>query len=259
MKKAQILLIIIICFNLSAIANNITIDEDKVIKIVLSNPKVLEYSELFVNKRDSGVVMYFERSPKKDKLDYFDIYVGEKFFKEKRYVRFTTFYYYYKTRELYEYDVINDKEVLSAYNKLLFATIKVDSSFSGYNPQPLTDGVINTESLPPTKAAWASAETNKEHWIKATFDKKEKIKQIVIYWASDKGQFFKSKKIKIFLIGNTGREIELTDIKVNNNKIDRTVIFFKEKTSNQITIKQSPEGGSTSRPNLIWIREVCVY
>ena len=106
MKNLFVSFILIFSFICSYSLTSTTFNEEKIIRIVQSNPKVIEYFGLFQNKKDSASVMYIEGKERK----LIEVYVGEKFFKENRYIRFATFYYNLETKDLFEYNSLDDSK-----------------------------------------------------------------------------------------------------------------------------------------------------
>ncbi|MBU0610919.1 MAG: hypothetical protein KKI08_23770, partial [Armatimonadetes bacterium] len=61
----------------------------------------------------------------------------------------------------------------------------VDSSYSGYDASPVNDGIIIGEGLHWTKEAWASAESEGEHFIELTFPQAVSVSRAMVYWSLD--------------------------------------------------------------------------
>jgi hypothetical protein len=184
------------------------------------------------------------------------------------------------------------------YNRLIFADLTVDSSYPGYDPAPLTDclffkqtgkglewrqatwdmpdnatkdgiamssdkvlGLILTpddKPLPARKLAWASSETNQDHWIKAAFLKPKVLQKVKVYWAMDKGLFYKSRKVHLFYKDETGQEKEIIASKTDSDP-GMTTWEFKPVTTTEIILRQESGGGAPNRPNVMWVGQIWAY
>ena len=47
--------------------------------------------------------------------------------------------------------------------------------------------------------------------------------------------------------------------RIENKKIGLSTFIFPEIKTTQLKIIQPKKGGSKYRPNLMWVREICVY
>ena len=148
------------------------------------------------------------------------------------------------------------------------STVKVDSSFLGYIPDRIIDGLRNIPGIYWQDAAWASRETTLPHWIEIDFYQPnptnpvlKKVSQIDIFWAWDSGRYWASRRYLIQIWDEKNKKW-LTVKEVENNddkrKYDR-IVFDKPLRTTRIRIFQ-PEGcGPSERPNIMWVAEVEVY
>ncbi len=137
-------------------------------------------------------------------------------------------------------------------------SVIVDSIFETYGFKTLNDGYRNEPKLHWSKAAWASSETSKEHWIQIKLSQKKIISDIKIIWALDNHEIHSSQDIIIQnFVGDVWKDIKkVTNIpsgtEISDIKID------PQETQN-IRILQPKGRGSKSRANLMWVAEVEVY
>jgi hypothetical protein len=231
-----------------------SISKEEVYKIVQSNPSVIQFFRTVVEK-NGHPIMYIENQPTSD--GYYEIYVGET--NKNNNAKFNSFYFYPEMQKLYEYNVIDDQKMITEYNFAILGTISVDSSYPGYKISPLTDSLILTEKLKWNEAAWASAEKKLEHYIKINWKCVKKINRVVVYWALDKGEYYISKTINIASQNFKKETIIETDERVDTYFGYTSYDFNRPINTDTLIIKQPVGGGSVKRPNLLWVREICVY
>lgn len=139
------------------------------------------------------------------------------------------------------------------------AEVSVDGSYGGYDPSPLTDGIIHPSADAHwTKEAWASAETADDHWIELRFDEPRTVTRAVIYWSRDAGIPRTSVEAALQVPEGDGwrtvmsvtpeRQSEWTEIALEGPV-----------TATAFRLLQPAGKGSESRPNLMWVREVEMF
>jgi hypothetical protein len=138
------------------------------------------------------------------------------------------------------------------------AKVTVDSSYSGYDPSPVNDGIIIGEGLHWTKEAWASAEDTTEHFIELTFPQPVTITRAAVYWSLDAGlprtsrevqwQVFRDGAWQTLKVVKSTQPAPLTEI-----KLDQAV------TGTRFRLLQPAGQGPAGRGNLMWVREVEVF
>lgn len=130
-----------------------------------------------------------------------------------------------------------------------------DSAFSGYTTAPLNDGIVETAGLIWYDAAFASAETADPHWIRVLFPATENVSSVTAHWNADGGALHASRMGEVWGLLPDGRSIKL-------GAFDRastgaaTRIEFPPVDVRGIEWRQPPSGGSTARPNLLWLVEL---
>jgi hypothetical protein len=138
-------------------------------------------------------------------------------------------------------------------------TMTVDSLYTDYSAQPLTDGQINPAGVHWTKVAWASAESDDAHWIELTLPKPMPVKEVRIWWALDSGKLWMSRKLVLQVkqgnewVAVEGQELcpdaqrGLTTIRIGGQPL---------KSLQSLRIFQPPHGGAPDRPGIMWVSEV---
>jgi hypothetical protein len=248
---------------------------DHAFDIVLSNPKVIQFwayvAEMNPGKDYPRPHMRIENDKEEWKKGKFEIYVGtnngDMTFRYAAYSWDETNKKLTGTTDLTEW-ILRDEE----YNRLLLAKVEVDSSYSGYVSKTLTDSVyFKKKNYKAAERAWASDETDKEHWIRASFDHSVNLRKVILFWAWDKEGYRESKNIRIFYRDESGRKVEIKTLAktrsiATNKEFDlpdsekrQTCWTFPPIETSELTILQSPGGGSSARPNLMWISQVWAY
>lgn len=163
--------------------------------------------------------------------------------------------------------------MLAAENVNLLSYVYSDSNFSGYNPEVTCDGELNdgSEVNRWAEVAWASGETDDEHWLEYELAGKTNIDSIFIWWARDTGVFYYSQD---FCIEVNGKVVYDSTIPLDKNPLVKEVlrkegdaagyqvteIYFKEPVNGStVRIIQFPGGGHPDRPNLMWVAEVEIW
>ncbi len=139
------------------------------------------------------------------------------------------------------------------------ASVEVDSYYSGYDTEPINDGVIYPpEDAHWTDEAWASAEKPEDHWIKLTFDDQRTIDRAVIYWSLDAGIPRSSAEVSLQVAVDEGWRTLAT---VHPEPLSvYTEIRLDEPVTGRIFRIFQPAGqGPRDRANLMWVREVELF
>jgi hypothetical protein len=242
--------------------------EDKAIAVVMSNPQVMDHTTYLIER---GGVPTFRIENEKDGWDkgMFDVYSGEDTGDMTH--RFGSYTFDWNKRLLTSAPLEGGEDIAAEYNKLLFSKITVDSSYRGYKAAALLDYTQTQKGAKAREIAWASTETSKDHWIRAAFDKKTTLHKVMLYWAWDKGKFYKSEKIQLSYLGPAGREVliekpqetnhVLTDenLKTQDCDLRQTCWTFPAITTTRLTIRQISGGGNIKRSNLMWVHKVWAY
>ncbi|HEY0384647.1 MAG TPA: protein kinase, partial [Pyrinomonadaceae bacterium] len=140
-------------------------------------------------------------------------------------------------------------------------SVGVDSSFDGYNADPLTDGetdVRRIAQLRYNKGNWASAETNEAHWIELGFARPTLIAAVYIYWGFDRNRFMPSRRVELQVTDEQGAWRAVSTIEPDNDR-DRMAFDFPPLKTTRLRIFQPVQKGPMGRPFVMWVREVKVY
>ncbi len=136
-------------------------------------------------------------------------------------------------------------------------TVRVDSSYSGYAPETLTDGIEVVAGAEWTLAGWASKDEPGEHWIELSWPEEREVHEVVVYWALDQG-FRRSREVHLQVREGEGwrRLIELGG--GDPAACDSFVADPPVRTS-ALRLLQ-PEGqGPPGRPDIMWVGEVQAF
>ncbi len=139
--------------------------------------------------------------------------------------------------------------------------VLVDSSYDGYTPAPLTDGetdVRKISGMKYNKGNWASAETPEEHWIEMDFDSPVRVTAVYIYWGFDRSRFMPSRMVEMQTMNEHGRWKTISELRPGDD-YDRTAFEFEPLTVSRLRVLQPAQQGPTSRPFIMWVREVKAY
>ncbi len=136
------------------------------------------------------------------------------------------------------------------------AVIRVSSSFPGYSTEPLNDGIRQSKDLYWALAAWASQETEAEHWVEVEFTESAPLDTIRICWAFMDPTYAAPQFYKIYgWFSNQWNEL----LFYQNHQTNREMDVFKIDSPipmEKIKIVQPPANGPVERPNLLWIAEI---
>ncbi|MBN2089994.1 endo alpha-1,4 polygalactosaminidase [candidate division KSB1 bacterium] len=164
----------------------------------------------------------------------------------QRYQEFDPIYQKLKKR-------INSKNIAFAQNG---AAIHVSSTFPGYTVEPLNDGIRQSKDLYWALAAWASEETDAEHWVEVELAETAPLDSIRIYWAFMDPTYAASQFYTIYgWFSNQWNEL----LYYQDHQTNREADVFKIESPismEKIKIVQSPEKGPVERPKLFWIAEI---
>lgn len=138
------------------------------------------------------------------------------------------------------------------------ASVTVDSSYSGYDPGPINDGIIIGEGLHWTDEAWASAETEKEHFIQLKFLAPVTVSRAMIYWSLDAGVPRSAQELH--LQGFVGGDWQTLKVVRSLQATPQTQIVLDQPvTAESFRLIQPPGKGPAGRGNLMWVREVELF
>ncbi|HBZ00170.1 MAG TPA: hypothetical protein DEO84_02510, partial [candidate division Zixibacteria bacterium] len=132
----------------------------------------------------------------------------------------------------------------------------VSSTYPGYLPDRINDGVINPRGGIST--TWASDESSTSpHWIVLYFDSLRTVNMAKIYWAWNSGSsnWMCSQQFNI-QYWNQGTGAYVNAASVTNTTADSiTTVQFSTVSTTRIRYYQPANMGPTSYPSVIWLTE----
>lgn len=145
--------------------------------------------------------------------------------------------------------------------ELRAASVRVDSSYSGYDATPLTDGETDVQRIARmryNRGNWSSAETPVEHWIELGFDSAVDVAAVYVYWGFDRNRFMPSRRVELQTTDNSGRWRTLSSMEPGND-YDRMAFEFAPVRTTRLRVLQPAQQGPGNRPFVMWVREVKVF
>ena len=136
--------------------------------------------------------------------------------------------------------------------------VEVDSTYSGYTTQALTDGVRDTTGIAWNEAAWASEESGGPHWVRITFPEPTTVQALSVYWNIESGVTYTSRHGAIIGWAESGERVVLGEF-TNQKAVPVTRTEFDPWKLKSIELRQPSRGGSEARPNLMWLSEIEVH
>ena len=139
--------------------------------------------------------------------------------------------------------------------------VSVDSSYSGYDAAPLTDGETDVQKIAQmryNRGNWSSAETHEAHWIELAFEKPVRVAAVYVYWGFDKNRFMPSHRVELQAPDERGSWRTVSSMEPGND-YDRTAFEFVPLETGRLRILQPVKEGPTGRPFVMWVREVKVF
>lgn len=139
------------------------------------------------------------------------------------------------------------------------ATATADSSYSEYDPAVTIDGVWETTGLHWTRAAWASQDNAAKdgHWLEIKLPRAVSVSKAWIYWAIDNNHVFSSRAYDLE-VWQEGKWQPVAQVRDNPpSTVSRHE--WPPVTTDRLRIHQLQGGGTATRPNIMWIAEVCLY
>jgi serine/threonine protein kinase len=139
--------------------------------------------------------------------------------------------------------------------------VSVDSSYSGYDAAPLTDGETDIQKISRmryNRGNWSSAETPVEHWIELGFDAPVEVAAVYVYWGFDRNRFMPSRRVEL-QTAEDGKEWRTVSSMEPGNDHDRMAFEFAPVRTTRLRILQPAKQGPGNRPFVMWVREVKVF
>lgn len=141
--------------------------------------------------------------------------------------------------------------------------VVVDSSFEGYNAAPLTDGEVDVRRIAAMRynvGNWVSAETPAAHWIELDFGAPTRVAALYLYWGFDRSRFMPSREVMLETPADErGAAWSTISTLEPGSDYDRTAFEFAPVLTTRLRILQPARGGPSSRPFVMWVREVKVF
>lgn len=146
--------------------------------------------------------------------------------------------------------------------RVMPSSVRVDSSFSGYNAEPLTDGIIDTKRIAAmryNRGNWASAELPEPHWIELEFAAPVRLATVYLYWGFDRSRYMASNKVELLTaVEGSERWRSVATIEPGED-YDRTAFTFEPFETKRIRIMQPAQMGPRNRPFVMWMREIVAF
>ncbi len=133
----------------------------------------------------------------------------------------------------------------------------VDSAFYAYSEKPINDGVVDAAGVPSNEAAWASGETNEDHWAEVQLPAAATVGRVVIYWNVENGGVWCARHFLV-QVRDAGGWKTVGDLRRDQPE-PVTACEFAPVTTAAVRVVQPAGDGPTSRPNLMWLSEIAVY
>lgn len=131
------------------------------------------------------------------------------------------------------------------------------SLYPDYEVAPVLDGQPDKAALGWRNRAWASRERPDSHWIEFALPKPQPVSEMKVVWATDNGEAFPSRRFAVQVQAGAESKWE-TVWKTDSNLEKSTVISLDKSDVQKIRVLQEPEGGSTARPNLMWVEQIAI-
>jgi hypothetical protein len=139
------------------------------------------------------------------------------------------------------------------------AQATVDSAYSGYDAEPVNDGIIYpAEDTHWTDEAWASAEEQRDHFIELRFAEPREVGRVAVYWSLDAGTPRTSAEVQVQVPEGEGWRTVASA--TPTEPVPVTIIKLEAPVTAEAFRILQPQGkGPAGRPNLMWVREVELF
>lgn len=134
--------------------------------------------------------------------------------------------------------------------------ITVDSSYSGYSPAPIADGVIDAAG--GTVTTWASAYSGvSDHWIHIVFSSPQIINSASIYWAFNNFQqkFMTAQTVHVQYWDGSAYQTGAT-MTYPGADVPSSVVQFPAVTTTRLRFLQPVNQGNPTYPGVFWVTEI---
>jgi tRNA A-37 threonylcarbamoyl transferase component Bud32 len=143
----------------------------------------------------------------------------------------------------------------------LAASVKVDSSYDGYGPKPLTDDVTDVRRIGAMRyneGNWVSSERPEEHWIELEFERPARASAVYVFWGFDRERYMPSRTVELQAPDASGGWRTISKLDAGGN-YDRAAFEFEPFVTKSLRVLQPQQQGPSNRPFVMWVREVQVF
>ena len=134
--------------------------------------------------------------------------------------------------------------------------VSVSSSYPGYSPEPINNGLLWPADVHWTDHAWASEESEERHWIRFDWPEPQIIERVIVYWNIEDGRVYAPEVVVVEVMGDEVW-MPLGEAEPAPGEAATTILLSPTQTDS-IRITQPAGMGSVYRPNLMWVTEVQV-
>lgn len=145
--------------------------------------------------------------------------------------------------------------LISYYGPELKIVATTDSSYAGFSPVPLTDGVLDGMDG-SSRYCWMSLNELKEHWVECTWEEPENVSKVEIYWGNSRN-LPKAYRVRYW----DGKQF--ADVPATPDWTEARTVYcphtFPPIKTNRIRFVMKENGGGNLRPNIMEVAEVKVF
>lgn len=140
----------------------------------------------------------------------------------------------------------------------LGATVKVDSSFPGYESLVcINDGLTALSGTScGNDVTWASLEVPADHWVEVTLPKPTPIKEVTVYWAAYTDVAHTATQFQVQIPDGEGWRAVYSSPAEGEKPGRVTTARFAPETVSKFRVFMPAGKGSATRPNLLWVAEI---
>ncbi|MBC2593170.1 endo alpha-1,4 polygalactosaminidase [Ruficoccus amylovorans] len=131
------------------------------------------------------------------------------------------------------------------------------SSYPDYEVKAVVDGVADKDTLGWRHRAWASQETDEDHWLEFILPQPIRADGLAIDWAWDNGTAYAARNFRIEVKPQESEDWVLVSEYSENEQARNAVRFAPVKVA-AVRVVQEEGGGSTGRPDLMWVEKVAL-
>ena len=151
-------------------------------------------------------------------------------------------------------DVVLAEDARRLGNLARRAQVAVDSSYAGYTPAPLTDGIVEPGDRHWTEQAWASADQRQGHFVRLDFPESVTVRRVVVHWSRDAGVLRTSRRLRL-----ESAEGMLWQAENLGKAVATEILLDAPARTRTLRLVQPAGGGPEERPGIFWIGEIEVF